>query len=191
MSMSSQMTLVYREATARDSEAIAALHADSWRRHYRGSYSDAFLDSDVDADRLAVWTNRLPKTGRPTANRFTVVAESGGDIVGFGHTILNHDQTWGALLDNLHVTHELKGQAIGTQLMAELARRVLERTPSSGLYLWVLEGNQAAQAFYESRGGKCIESAASEPPGGGRVVALRYVWPDPSSLLTTTNAKGG
>jgi hypothetical protein len=27
------------------------LHADSWRRHYRGAYADAFLDGDVLADR--------------------------------------------------------------------------------------------------------------------------------------------
>lgn len=39
--------LVFRPARATDSEAIAVLHADSWRRHYRGAYSDAFLDGDV------------------------------------------------------------------------------------------------------------------------------------------------
>ena len=31
----------YREATELDSRAIAALHADSWRRHYRGAYADS------------------------------------------------------------------------------------------------------------------------------------------------------
>jgi len=41
------VTVGFRPARASDSEAIAALHADSWRRHYRGAYSDAFLDGDV------------------------------------------------------------------------------------------------------------------------------------------------
>src|SRR6188768_3459087 len=43
-----------RPATAGDAGQIAALHADSWRRHYRGAYSDAFLDGDVLTDRLRV-----------------------------------------------------------------------------------------------------------------------------------------
>lgn len=48
-----------RLANPSDAEAIATLHAGSWRRHYRGAYSDAFLDGDVVSDRLAVWAERL------------------------------------------------------------------------------------------------------------------------------------
>lgn len=51
--------LSFRLAAATDAAAIADLHAQSWRRHYRGAYSDAFLDGDVAADRLAAWTERL------------------------------------------------------------------------------------------------------------------------------------
>jgi hypothetical protein len=54
----------------------------------------------------------------------------------------------------------------------------------TSLYLWVLEGNTAAQAFYAARGGRLVERGITEPPGrGGRIVGLRYVWPDPSVLL--------
>jgi ribosomal protein S18 acetylase RimI-like enzyme len=173
----------YRDATARDIEAIAALHADSWRRHYRGAYSDAFLDGDVLADRLSVWTERLTRSA--TQDECTIVAERDGSVVGIAHTILDYDPTWGALLDNLHVRHDLKGLGVGTRLMVETAQAVIERRPSSGLYLWVLEGNKAAQAFYEARGGKCVGRQDSEPPGGGTVTGLRYVWPDPSVLLVT------
>ena len=171
----------YRVATARDIQAIAELHADSWRRSYRGAYSDAFLDSDVVSDRLSVWTERLTRpVGR---NQCTIVAERDGAAVGFGHTIFEEDATWGALLDNLHVKHDQKGHGIGTRLMSETAHAVIERTPGSGLYLWVLEGNKSAQAFYEARGGRCAGRERSEPPGGGTVIGLRYVWPDPSLLL--------
>ena len=177
------MTADCREATARDAEAIAALHADSWRRHYRGAYSDSFLDNDVVADRLAVWRERLNRTAR--SNECTVVAERDGRIVGFAHTILNADPHWGALLDNLHVRHVLKGSGLGTRLMSETAGAVIVRTPGSGLYLWVLEGNKAAQAFYKARGGECVGRESSEPPGGGTVTGLRFVWRDPSVLLVT------
>jgi len=172
----------YRDASRRDIEAIAALHADSWRRHYRGAYSDTFLDGDVIADRLEVWTKRLATPGS-RANQCTIVAELDGDLVGFAHTILDDDPKWGALLDNLHVRYDLKGYGIGTRLMEETAQTVIDRARSSGLYLWVLEQNRAAQAFYEARGGICVGRKTSKPAGGGKVVGLRYVWTDPSALI--------
>jgi len=100
----------YRQAGAEDIEAIATIHADSWRLNYRGAYSDAFLDGAVDDNRRAVWTERLR-------------------------------------------------------------------------HLKVLEGNTAAQAFYQARGGACVASEVSRAPGGGRIVGLLYAWADPSVLL--------
>ncbi|MEU4563183.1 hypothetical protein AB0F72_32800 [Actinoplanes sp. NPDC023936] len=55
----------FRFAEAADAAGIAALHADSWRRHYRGAYSDSFLDGDVIADRHAVWSARLAEQAAP------------------------------------------------------------------------------------------------------------------------------
>jgi hypothetical protein len=52
--------------------------------------------------------------------------------------------------------------------------------PTMPLYLWVLGQNAAGQAFYEARGGSCVERRSRQPNPG---VALRYVWPDPSALL--------
>lgn len=49
----------FRPALATDAAAIAELHADSWRRHYRGAYGDSYLDGDVGADRAAVWHGRF------------------------------------------------------------------------------------------------------------------------------------
>jgi GNAT superfamily N-acetyltransferase len=174
-----------RRARSSDASAIAALHADSWRRHYRGAYSDAFLDGDVAADRLTVWTG--PR--EPRSEHCTIVGEANRSVVGFAHTVLDDDPAWGALLDNLHVVHGLKGRGIGTQLMGATARCVLERTPLSGLYLWVLDQNTPAQAFYEARGGRLVGRDIVAPPGGdparleGSPRKLRYVWPDPSILL--------
>ena len=91
-----------------DVEAIAALHAESWQRHYRGAYLDSFLDGDVLADRLAVWHARLMA---PNAAHFTIGAFQSDAVVGFVHMILEEDPHWGTLLDNLHVTYGLKRQA--------------------------------------------------------------------------------
>lgn len=170
----------YRDATRHDIGAIATLHAESWRRNYRGAYADRFLDGDVVTDRLIAWTDRLM---RPRPDHHTVVAEHEDEIVGFVHTIFDHDPTWGALLDNLHVTHTLTGRGIGTRLMAATAAAIVDRTPSTGMYLWVLEVNRAARAFYEARGGRPVGREVSEAPGGGEIVGLRYAWLEPSDLL--------
>jgi GNAT superfamily N-acetyltransferase len=78
----------FRLAGPPDADAIAALHADSWRRHYRGAYSDAFLDGDVGADprcgalldnlhvvyerkRSGIGSQLLARTGQTVAERGT------------------------------------------------------------------------------------------------------------------------
>src|SRR5579863_899244 len=178
--------LRFRPAGADDAPAVAALHADSWRRHYRGAFSDAFLDGDVGGYLLARWAGRLDA---PDPRACTIVAEADGEVVGLAHILLGEDPEWGALLDNLHVAYGRKRLGIGTRLMAATARTVLERTPGSGLHLWALEQNTAARAFYTARGGTCVEVAAAGPPGGepsrlnGQPMSLRFVWPDPSTLL--------
>jgi ribosomal protein S18 acetylase RimI-like enzyme len=170
----------YRSADPDDIEAIARLHADSWRRSYRGMYSDEYLDRDADGERLTAWRSRFSSRG---PNEHTTVAVQNGEVVGFVHTILDDDPQWGALLDNLHVRHDLRRSGVGTRLMAESAKIVLAHSPSSGLFLFVLEPNRAAQHFYDARGGRCVGGEPEKVPGGAMVVALRYVWPKPSELL--------
>jgi ribosomal protein S18 acetylase RimI-like enzyme len=183
--MAADDAVTYRTAVPADAGAIASLHADSWRRHYRGAYSDAFLDGDVATERLAVWTDRMNEPGE---GRSTIVAESDGVVVGFCHAVFDHDPRWGTLVDNLHVTYRLKAGSIGTRLLARTAEVVVGRRPRTGLYLWVLEQNTAAQAFYEARGGVRVEHGWAGTPGGdprlnGNPGRFRYAWSDPSVLI--------
>jgi ribosomal protein S18 acetylase RimI-like enzyme len=174
-----------RMADGADAPAVARLHADSWRRHYRGAYSDTFLDGDVEMDRLAVWSGRL---GTVQDCSTTIVAESDrGDIVAFVHVIFDDDPIWGSLVENLHVTFRLKRSGIGSRLMAEAARLVVEHEVG-GLYLWVLQQNLAAQRFYAALGGRQVERNFVVAPGGdparlsGRPEKLRFAWPHPVML---------
>jgi ribosomal protein S18 acetylase RimI-like enzyme len=164
---------------------VAALHADSWRRHYRGAYSDAFLDGDVLDDRRAEWGRRLRQ---PDDRTRTLLLEDGdGQLIGFAHVVFDADPTWGALLDNLHVRSARKRQGLGSGLLSATARIVVER--GTGLHLWVLEQNVAAQSFYEAHGARRVERALTSPPGGvasrlqGSPAKLRYAWSDPAVLL--------
>jgi hypothetical protein len=186
--MTSPDDLRLRSADAGDAAAVARLHADSWRRHYRGAYSDSFLDGDVAGYLLTMWGERLSP---PDPQACTIVAELGGEVVGLAHTRFGEDAVWGALLDNLHVTYGLKRLGIGTRLLALTGQALLDRSPAAGLYLWVLEQNAAARAFYTARGGTCVETRAVAPPGGdparlnGSPMCQRFVWQDPSKLAQT------
>jgi ribosomal protein S18 acetylase RimI-like enzyme len=178
--------LLFRPAGPGDASGVAALHADSWRRNYRGAYSDSFLDGDVDGFQLIRWTERL---SAPDPQARTIVGDLDGRVVALAHTLVDEDPDWGALLDNLHVAHELKRRGIGARLLALTAQAVLDAAPGSGLYLWVLEQNAAAQAFYSAQGGVRVERRLVLPPEGnpnrlnGTPACFRYAWPDPSTLL--------
>jgi ribosomal protein S18 acetylase RimI-like enzyme len=179
-------SVTLRVATAEDATVVARLHADSWRRHYRGAYSDRYLDGDLGAERTAVWTERLDRAGDDTV---TVIAEDAGGPVGFVHVILDADEHHGSLVDNLHVTPSRQRGGVGSVLLDAAARRVLEARPGGGVYLWVLEQNVSAQAFYRSRAGTMGEPEPALPPGGdpanmnGTQAKVRVTWPHPTDLL--------
>ena len=171
----------YRPASATDAEQVAMIHAASWRRFYRGAYSDAFLDGDVETDRRAVWAQRLAADGDGSA---TIMAYVGAETAGFVHVVFDRDERWGALVDNLHVVRDHQRRGIGASLIARAAQAVSDHGTGVSMYLWVLEQNVAAQAFYTAQGGRAVERAMVDPPGGiperltGAPAALRYVWAD-------------
>jgi GNAT superfamily N-acetyltransferase len=174
--------LQLRTATGADAVAVADLHAESWRRHYRGAYDNEFLDGDVCAERRAVWTERLAAIDLEVAR--TILIEEDGQLLGFSHVMFDDDATWGALVDNLHVTFDHKRGGIGTALMQASAIAVLERAQPTGLYLWALEMNTPARAFYRARGGDEVTFEMSDLEGGGQAMAVRYAWRDPAVLLS-------
>lgn len=167
------MTVTLRLATRDDAPGIAALHADSWRFAYRGAYSDEYLDGPVFEDRARVWSERLASA---PANQYVVLAEDRGALIGFACAYGDDDETWGTLVDNLHVRPDRHGRGIGKRLLAEVAGWCLTEYPAGGLYLWVLEQNSRARRFYEYLGAKDVETKSSVPPGGGTTLAHRYVW---------------
>jgi GNAT superfamily N-acetyltransferase len=174
------MRIVTRPIVGTDAEIVADLHAASWRDSYRGMLSDAYLASDVVADRRAVWHRRL---GQPDPSHFGFVAEEDRRPVGFVYLRGLFDPTWGTLLDNIHVLPGLKGRGIGHLLIEIAARETQRRHADTGLYLWVFEQNSPARRFYSELGGREVERVIIEPPGGGQIPEWRVVWDTPSSLL--------
>ena len=162
-----------KDARSEDYKAIAKLHADSWKKYYRGIYSDQFLDHDVYQNRLDVWRERL---SAPALNQQVIIAADEGNILGFACIYINDDPFFGTLLDNLHVTSSTQKTGIGSMLMKEAARRGYEKDGYSKFYLWVLELNANARRFYEKLGATHYETIDKTNLDGSVSKACRYTW---------------
>lgn len=166
--------MTYRNATQADASPIAALHALSWQRTYRGPFPDQYLDEEAPAERLRVWTGRFADQ---TSLMQVTVAEKDGQLIGFCCVLPGHSPTDGHLLDNLHVHPDQKGRGIGKRLMKIAAERLLEAEREGNIFLWVLTTNTAGIGFYEHLGGRPGRTEIHHFPGGAVPPALLMSWP--------------
>jgi ribosomal protein S18 acetylase RimI-like enzyme len=166
--------LEYRPAEPADAEAIASLHARSWRENYRGSFHDAFLDGDLFEERRRVWRQRLD---HPPVNQFVQLAVAGTALAGFVCAYGAHDPHWGSFVDNLHVARAFKRTGIGSALLRQVGAWLAPLYPGQGIYLLVLEANASARRFYERLGGWNAGVSTMETHGGAVVRSCRYSWP--------------
>jgi GNAT superfamily N-acetyltransferase len=171
-----------RPARPTDAPAIARLHAENWRAVYRNLLAQDYLSGPIESERQHYWHRQL---AQPPANQHLIVAEARGRVIGFACAYGNDDPEWGTLLENLHVSTEFKHQGIGARLMAQVAHWTQHYYPGNGLYLWVVEPNRNAQAFYRHLGAQHVEDGIWQPPGGGEIAKLRFAWRQPETLLAS------
>lgn len=166
-----------REAEARDWQAVAALHAASWQRSYRGIMSDAFLDGEVVEERRRHWASRLASLGE---GDLVLLAEDAGGLAGFIAVWPDPDDRLAVHIDNLHVVAGRQGQGIGRRLLGEAARRSAGAGRRRAC-LWVFDANAAALRFYLSLGGTAAEHG-SDMVEGRPVPHTRIAWNDTAAL---------
>ena len=165
--------MTIRIARPSDYQAIAALHAASWRFAYRGSLSEAYLAGDIVADRERLWKRRLSD---PAFNQYVVVTEVDGALAGFACAYLRDDPFWGSLLDNIHVRQDTHRNGLGSALLRAVAEQCLAGASELGVYLWVLQNNISAQRFYARHGACNVGADVWDAPGGTRVPRFRFAW---------------
>jgi ribosomal protein S18 acetylase RimI-like enzyme len=137
-----------RDAVSADAAALADLNTASWRAAYAGIIPAAFLTAlDVPA-----WEQYLlARIGDP--HSFTVVALSGGRLVGFvsGGPLRDEPGVVAGEVYAIYVAPEHYGGGVGGLLLTEAEAR-LAAGGFADAWLWVFTRNRAGRRFYERRG---------------------------------------
>ncbi|HEX9522255.1 MAG TPA: GNAT family N-acetyltransferase [Reyranella sp.] len=162
-----------RAATIADADAIAALHAASWRSAYRGILKETTLGPGLDAERRAHWRTRFAAMDPQD----TVLIADG---LGFIAAWAKGDPGFGAYIDNLHVHPDRRGAGLGRRLLGA-AMRLVARRGEGGVYLWVFDANTRTIDFYRRLGGEIVEHGFDEIDGL-KVPQSRIVWRDARRL---------
>lgn len=143
-----------RRALADDALGVATVHVRSWQAAYRGLMPDGYLDQlDVER-RRAGWESTIAETDWPRTGTL-VATEANGTVVGFAHIGPAREGDGDPIvigeLTTIYLLPEVWGSGVGRRLMAA-AVNVLRDAGFAEAILWVFEGNERAQRFYEIGG---------------------------------------
>jgi GNAT superfamily N-acetyltransferase len=156
-----------RLATGGDALAIEAIRVRGWRTAYRHVFPPAELDAmPIDESR---WRPRLET---PPAGWTTLVAQDGGDVIGFASVGPSRDEPGLGELYALYVDPEHWSTGAGRALIAEAEARLLADYVEATL--WVLDDNPRACRFYERAGWAPDGSTKAEERWGVRAPEVRY-----------------
>lgn len=174
-----------RAAQLSDSRAIGKVQVDSWRSAYRDIMPAAYLAKFTDDEQEADWREILSAEPKP----LVLVAETDvGEIVGFAYGVPEGIEGYQSELSILHLSPNYRGQGIGRQLFAEIAKW-LRAMGCQSLFVWTLKDNAPARRFYERLGGQLFSEKTSEigkDDIGFFVTDVGYGWPDIDTLCDLT-----
>ncbi|MBO6634474.1 MAG: GNAT family N-acetyltransferase, partial [Parvibaculum sp.] len=124
-----------------DEERLGRLIVACWREAYPGILPESLLDGMDRVREAAKWKRSL-ETG------IAWIAEQSGEPVGIGHM-------QGAEVTTLYVRKADQGEGLGAELLARMFEEIacLGRREA---FLWALEENRKARAFYERLGGRLV-----------------------------------
>ena len=150
--------LKLRRASEADARLVADIHILSRATTYRDQLPDHYLEVVMPLETCTFWPQRM-----------TDIAASDG--IGF-ICVEYPDANFSANIDNLHVLPANKGQGAGSLLLAQ-AQSWARTKGARQLHLQVLDSNEAAIRFYESKG---WQFAVEQPAriGDSAVIMLRY-----------------
>jgi ribosomal protein S18 acetylase RimI-like enzyme len=159
-----------RVATPRDAGDIAQVQMGTWRTAYRDLLPAEFL-TGLSVERRAV-SHRINLERRTKAVE-TFVAESGAGVIGYCSCGRSRWQDGEGELYAIYVLESSAGQGVGASLFRRCEEWFRDHRFERA-QLHVLEGNVAAQGFYERMGWGKTSSVMDEDLGGVIVRVIEY-----------------
>lgn len=162
-----------RPGRAADAQRIAEIHIAAWQAAYSGLLPDDYLaglDGEL-GDRIGQWEDWL--SGESDRRR-VLVAERGGELVGFVHAgpAGDRDLPQAAEIYAIYVDPAHWEEGWGSQLMAAI-QSDLEAGGFSEAALWVMTENKQGRGFYEHLGWEG-DGSEKDQCMGLPVPAVRY-----------------
>lgn len=165
-------SIVFRDAVASDIPALAELHVTTWNATYNTTRGPSI------ATRTAQWNKIFANESR--RDFVLVLEDANGRLIGF---------TWGkpeegefeGQLSKIYLRWEYQGLGLGRRMMAETARRFLER----GIHSFILfaERSNPTLGFYDRMGGERLLDERGQFNGA-------YAWRDVATLLRPRAPQG-
>ncbi len=163
--------IAFHDASSADAGLISHIYATSWRKAYRGIIAQHYLDRLPDeywVPSIRSWLD----SGRLSG---VIIYEDkepvGCAIYGRGRDEDHGD--WGEIV-SFYLLPDKTRMGYGGALLDEALRRMREEGYAR-FYLWAIEGNKAADAFYRKRGFHVTSDHIDYAIGGEPVRDLRYV----------------
>jgi ribosomal protein S18 acetylase RimI-like enzyme len=163
-------SIVFRDAMAADIPALAELHVTTWNATYRTTRGPTI------ATRTWQWNQVFSKEER---RDFVLVLEDRRRrLIGFTWGKPHTGETQGEL-SKIYLRWEYHGLGLGRRMMAETARRFLDRNIHS--FILFAELSNPTLGFYDRMGGERLLDDRGQFTGA-------YVWRDVRTLLKETGA---
>jgi len=139
-----KVAFTLRTATPDDAETVPRLHLAAWRESYGHLLPAEFFET-----REAAMDERIERHREALAGSYQPVLahDAGGELVGmaFAAPSRDEDAPCGLELQLIYALQRVHGTGVGQALLdAVIGKEVA--------YLWVLEDNPRAQAFYRRNG---------------------------------------
>jgi ribosomal protein S18 acetylase RimI-like enzyme len=145
-----------RAATLDDVPAIARGHVEAWRTSYTDLLPRTVLDNFDYEQSAAFWRKLI---GARDIRHVAVAVSAANEVVGFASCGPNRvpDPNYPGELYSIYLMDGHRGAGLGRMLYSEV-EGYLKRQGLAPFQIWVIAGNEAAEAFYIALGGKRVAS---------------------------------
>ena len=151
-----------------DLYSIAKIYVESWQFAYKGIIPQDYLQKL----RPDMWSENLKKSGIHSL----VIMEKGRYIgtASYSSSRTKEFADWGEII-SIYLLPDYIGKGHGKKLLAATLTE-LEKLGYHDIFLWVLEENTRARAFYEKSGFICSGKALDDNIGGKKLREILYCY---------------